>query len=570
VALHTQRLTPEEAEQRFRISFDHAPIGMAIVAPDGRMLQVNPALCRITGLPEEDLLGTTRQDLTHPDDRRRNFELASQLLAGETDSFEMEKRYRHADGNYVWIHLSVSLVRDAAKEPRYFIAQIQDIHDRKLVEVELRHLADHDTLTDLLNRHGFERQLNSRIRTARKTPGGALLVVDLDNFKYVNDSLGHQAGDHVIQAVGRILRGYVAESDLVARRGGDEFAILLADGDADEALHLAQTLLDAIRATPMLSQARAHRLTTCIGITVLDGSQRTADEAMGQADTAMYTAKEAGRDQVRLWADGSVAQRNIAERMTWVGRIEDAFQNDGFVMLAQPILTLATGSVHHYELLLRMRDADGGLIPPIAFLPTAERFDLIQGIDRWVLEHALHLLQNPGGARHSLAANLSGRSIGDAAILDLLRRELPKIPGGAGRLTIEITETATVADLSVAGDFAEDLRSLGCRVALDDFGVGFGSFAYLKHLPFDSVKIDGDFVKACTSNPTDRLIIEAIVGVAKGLGRETVAEFVEDAETVQYLRSVGVDHCQGYFISRPLPVTEAFTFRPPRTVTTPG
>jgi diguanylate cyclase (GGDEF)-like protein/PAS domain S-box-containing protein len=532
---------------------------MAIVAPDGRMLQVNPALCRITGFREDELRSTTRQELTHPDDRRANYRLAARLLAGEIDSFEMEKRYLHADGHYVWIHLSVSIVRDRDDSPLYFVAQIQDIEARKRTEVELLHLAEHDTLTGLLNRRGFEPMLTAALDRARTGTRAALLVLDLDNFKYVNDKLGHQSGDRIIESVATVLRTFVRESDYLARLGGDEFAILLTQTNASGAVHVAQNLLTAIRSAATLASARAHRLTTSIGVTMLDASQQGADEAMSQADTAMYTAKEAGRDQVRVWGDGSVAQQAIVERMAWAGRIEEAFHNDGFVMLAQPILTLRTGAAHHYELLLRMRDTEGNLLPPVAFLPTAERFDLVQGIDRWVVNHAIELLQRSRDHSYSLAVNLSGRSIGDQAILDLLIRELPRELGR--RLTFEITETATIADLGVAADFSRDLQRLGCRVALDDFGVGFGSFGYLKHLPFDSLKIDGDFVKECTSSRTDRLIIEAIIGVAKGLGRQSVAEFVEDAATVAYLRTVGVDQCQGYFISRPLPMESAFDFR---------
>ena len=531
---------------------------MALVAPDGRLLQVNAALCRITGHSEAALLATTRQELTHPDDRSRNHELADQLLAGETDAFEMEKRYRHVAGHYVWVHLSASLVRDDAGNPLYFVAQIQDIEQRKRAEIELRHVADHDALTGLLNRRGFERQLTAQVQEARTGHGGTLLMLDLDNFKYVNDNLGHEAGDRVIESVARLLRDRLRGSDCLARFGGDEFAVLLSGDDGDGSVRVAHDLVDAIRVTPAFSPTGAHRLTTSIGVTMLDGSQATADEALNQATTALYTAKDTGRDQVRVWADGSEAQQTLVARKLWARRIEDAFQSDGFVLLAQPILTLTTRAIHHHELLLRMRDTDGSLILPAAFLPTAERFDLVQGIDRWVVAQAIHLLYESDDPRRSLAVNLSGRSIGDPVILELLGQELPRAL--AGRLTVEITETADIGDVSAAGEFARNLRHIGCQVALDDFGVGFGSFGYLKHLPFDSLKIDGGFVKHCTSNRTDRLIVEAIVGVAAGLGRETVAECVEDAATLRYLEGIGVDQCQGYHISRPLPLDDAFAF----------
>jgi diguanylate cyclase (GGDEF)-like protein/PAS domain S-box-containing protein len=545
------------AEERFRTAFEEAPIGMGLVAPDGRYLRVNKALCGITGYTPEELLETTVDAITHPDDVVNGAAGRAELLAGRTQLHRVEKRYRHADGHWVWVSVNGTLVRDADGNPSYILGQIQDITERRLFEDRLQHLVDHDPLTGLFNRRRFEEELDRHVsRSERYGEEGALLVLDLDDFKLVNDTLGHNAGDELIVAVSRLLKAQLRDTDVIARLGGDEFAVLLPVGGREEAETVAAKLIRAVRdEATVVGLRRTRRVTTSVGVALFEGSDLSGDEMLVNADLAMYEAKEAGRNRLAVYASGRYGQPRVQARMHWVERIREALEDDRFVLHAQPILDLRTGEVAQHELLVRMRDDHGDLIPPGAFLQVAERFDLIQQIDRWVASQALELLATHAGLR--LTVNLSGRSLTDHQLLADLERELRRTGADPGRLTFEVTETAAVANIQKAREFAERAREIGCRFALDDFGSGFGSFYYLKHLPFDYLKIDGEFVSNCLSNRTDQLVIRAVVDIAQGLGKETVAEFAADAELVDFLRSQGVDYAQGFHIGRPLPVAEA-------------
>jgi EAL domain-containing protein (putative c-di-GMP-specific phosphodiesterase class I) len=278
---------------------------------------------------------------------------------------------------------------------------------------------------------------------------------------------------------------------------------------------------------------------------------------MVNADLAMYDAKNAGRDRVSLYEATGAAQSQMKGRLTWGQRIGEALQHDGFTLLAQPIVNLASGKADHYELLLRMRD-DDTLIEPGTFLYIAERLGMVRGIDEWVTEQAIALLGDlhARGATPTIEINLSGLSIGDPELLALVTRELDRTGAPPGKLVFEITETAAVTSMTQASKFARDLKRLGCRIALDDFGAGYGSFRYLKHLPFDLLKIDGQFIKECTTSQTDRLVIKAAVDIATGMGKQTIAEFVEDEATAHLLTTLGVDHGQGFYLGRPVPLSD--------------
>ncbi len=272
----------------------------------------------------------------------------------------------------------------------------------------------------------------------------------------------------------------------------------------------------------------------------------------------MYDAKDAGRGRVAVYAASPHERARTEARLAWVERIKDALENEDFVLHAQPIVDLGTGMISQYELLIRMKQADGDLIPPGTFLYIAERYDLIQELDRWVLTKAIELIARAraAGKPLTLEVNVSGRSLGDAAVLETIERELERTGATASDLVLEITETAAVSNIPQAQAFGNRLSELGCRFALDDFGAGFGSFYYLKHLPFDVLKIDGEFIRNCRANPVDRLIIESVVTIARGMGKRTVAEFVQDDETVDLLREYGVDYAQGYHLGRPTGLPE--------------
>jgi diguanylate cyclase (GGDEF)-like protein/PAS domain S-box-containing protein len=549
------------AEARFRTAFAEAPIGMALTSLEGRFLQVNKALSRITGYEEQHLLGMAfASELTHPDDRRADRTAVASMRAGETSIYDTEKRYLHAAGHTVWVAIHTALIRDEHGQPAHFLSQIEDITARRRYELQLQHMADHDSLTGLLNRRAYERRLEEHLlRGERYGHEGAVLVIDLDDFKEVNDTLGHSAGDELIARVARALVARLRESDVLARLGGDEFAILMPAGGRVEAERLAQTLLATVRGERAARGpgGRARPITASIGIAPLASAVGlSAEEALINADLAMYDAKEAGRDRSETYGGPGRGRARIEARLEWVERIRAALDEDRLVLHAQPVVETATGCATQHELLVRMVAPHGDLIQPASFLPIAERFGLIREIDRWVITRAIRMLgeHRAAGRRPTVEINISGHSLGDSELAHHIGEELRARSVHATQLIFEVTETTAIDNISAARTFAEQLSELGCRFALDDFGAGFGSFYYLKHLPFDFIKIDGEFVRNCTNDPTDRLVIGAVVELARGMGKLTIAEFVGDEDTLVALRELGVDFAQGFHLGRPAPL----------------
>jgi diguanylate cyclase (GGDEF)-like protein len=496
----------------------------------------------------------------HPEDLFTDRAAMRRLIQGEVQSFQIEERLLHAERHAVWVTVNTSLVRNEAGEAVCCIRQMQDIEERKRYEGELGYLVEHDPLTGLLNRRGFVRELEHQIAYARRYGnGGAVLFLDLDDFKYVNDMLGHNAGDEVISELARLVHTRLRETDVFARLGGDEFAVLLPHTLVAEAEQVSASLLEAVRGGCGLPLGEDRRVTMSVGITSFlePGSSLTAEDLLVDADMAMYSAKDAGKDRSAVASAASVER--MGSRVTWAERVRSAVKDGLFELYCQPIVSLADERVSQWELLLRMPAEGGELILPARFLYTAERSGLILDIDRWVLSQAIRLIAEHRDAGHEvrLEVNLSGRSVGDPDLLGLVERELHDRAIDPASLVFELTETAAIANMDRARGFATRLRGLGCGFALDDFGAGFGSFYYLKHIPFNYVKIDGEFIQNLPTSTTDQLILDSIVQMSKGLGTATIAEFVGDAETVEVLKSHDVDYGQGYHLGKPRPVAEA-------------
>jgi diguanylate cyclase (GGDEF)-like protein/PAS domain S-box-containing protein len=555
-----------EAHEFFRCSFENAPIGMTIIDLDGCYVHVNNAFCALLGYGQEQLTDQTCERVTHPDDAAADADVRRGLLAGGATSDQHEKRYLHVSGHVVWAAVSVTLIRDGDGRPRYFISQVQDVSERRRYERQLEHVADHDPLTGLLNRRSLERELGRHAaRVRRYGATGAVMMLDLDHFKYFNDTQGHRAGDELIVRIGQALRGRLRDSDVVARLGGDEFALLLYGGDEQESQIVADALLEIVRdeALPVLYESTGligagRRVTASIGIARFeDGERMTAEETLDNADLAMYQAKEAGGNRSARYRSGPHA-RPKPENIKWAEEIEYAINHDGFELLAQPIVSLTDNQPARYELLLRMRDRQGNVIQPGTFLYIAERLGLNGDIDRWVTRHAIDTLaeQRALGRDMQFEINLCGRTIGDEGLLELINRQLHETAVPPDRLIFEVTETAAVAHVSRAGAFIRSLAERGCKFALDDFGAGLGSFYYLKHLHFDYLKIDGEFIANCAHNKTDRTLISAIVQIARDMGKRTIAECVPDHETLKLLADLGVDYGQGFHLGRPARLSE--------------
>ncbi|MFL6238925.1 MAG: putative bifunctional diguanylate cyclase/phosphodiesterase [Actinomycetes bacterium] len=421
----------------------------------------------------------------------------------------------------------------------------------------LQELADHDSLTGLFNRRRLEDEL--RRIPERRTDGRmcALVLIDLDNFKLINDSQGHAVGDAMLQSIARLLRGRVRQADVLARLGGDEFAVILRDVNAEEAHQIATALVNTIRASAtVIADARYIRVTASAGVAVYVPEEGVhPDQLLVDADVAMYDAKDAGRDRVSL-LDGSGSRREeLRTRQHWLQRLREAIDEGGFELHAQPILDLASGEVNRYELLLRLHDGEGGVVAPAEFLGLAERFGMITDIDLWVVREAIELLRDlnvAAGPGIRFEVNVSGPSLTDPRMIELIDREFARGDICAGQLILEVTETAAIVNINDARVFADRLRALGCLFALDDFGAGFGSFHYLKNLPFDYVKIDGEFITDLVSRREDQVVVQAIVDIAHALGMQTIAEFVADDETIAMLRRIGVDFAQGFHVGRPV------------------
>jgi diguanylate cyclase (GGDEF)-like protein len=435
-------------------------------------------------------------------------------------------------------------------------AVVEDALDRAAkTEAELRFLADHDPLTGLLNRRSFRRELDSYVSFSARYGGqGAVMVIDIDGLKSVNDRHGHHTGDNMIRRVANVLRERVRGTDLVARLSGDEFAVLVPQTDAEGAIALGEDLRTQV-ALGCPDVADDATVTISVGVMLFDGNSRTGAEAvLVSADQAMYRAKAEGRDRVAVFSGPEERRRAIETGLTTSARIRDALTQDRLRLAGQPILDLASGGVARWELLLRMAGENGELLPAAQFIGVAERTGMVQELDRWVIGQALDLLsaRERAGEPVSLHVNISGASVSDLSVLEFIERALDEGDGDPGRCTFEITQTARVEDYEMAARFADRLTEFGCEVAIDDYGAGFGPFEYLKRIPFDVIKIDGAFVRDLAKNDADRLTVQAIVGIAQGMGKTTIAEFVEDDATAKLLLDYGVDMGQGFHFGAPV------------------
>jgi diguanylate cyclase (GGDEF)-like protein/PAS domain S-box-containing protein len=546
------------AERKYRNLVERLPVATYVAEPGefGTWVYISPQIERMMGYTPEEWIADPAiwANAIHRDDRDRVIDAETRIEKGQRLT-ATEYRLITRSGGLLWVSDEAVLRPEPDDGVWLLDGLLIDISDRKAAESQLQYLADHDALTGLLNRRRFIEDLTLELKLARREERrSSVLVIDVDNFKYVNDSLGHHAGDQLIRSVANVLGSGLREADTLARLGGDEFALLLRGTSGDQALPVAERLIRAVREHSFAIASEPVRVTASGGLATIAAGTGTAEEVLVEADLAMYDSKRTGRDRVMSFS--ASMRTSVEERRSWADRIRSALQDDGLVLYQQPILELATGKVSQYELLIRMEGPDGRVVLPEEFLPVAERFDLVQAIDRWVVRRAIELLARSerAGRELVLEVNLSGRSMGDAELFELLERELGNTGIDASRLVLEITETAAIENMEEARAFAERLSALGCRLALDDFGSGFGSFYYLKHLPFDYLKIDGDFVRNLTRTPVDQAVVRSIVQIADSVGYETIAEFVTDEPTLEAVREYGVHFAQGFHIGVPEPI----------------
>jgi len=507
-------------------------------APDGTIQSWNRGAEQLYGYTAEQAVGRDI-GLIVPADRRVELDrIFAAVHAGERiENLETERVTK--DGRLIEVALTISPILD--DDSRALGASIiaRDITSRRRMERELRVHAEYDELTGLYNRRRFEDELR---RVTDAGTCGAVILLDLDHFKFVNDLLGHSGGDELLRGVGRVMKDALGTDGLAARLGGDEFIVLLPGGDEQVLRGVAERLLSTIR-----SHEFTVPVTATAGLAIVTPDEGLSPEGvLVAADVALHEAKESGRDRMHLYS----GQRG--EGLTWTKRLRDALDTDAFQLHAQPIFDLAEHRVTQVELLVRMHNETGEIIGPAAFLPTAERFGLIKELDRWIIRRGLAVASE--GQRVEI--NLSGRSFADPRLPGWIEEEMAAAGADPANVVFEITETAVIANMEEARRFVDRLRRLGCGFALDDFGTGFGSLTYLKHLPVDYLKIDREFVRDLPRSEADQRIVRSVVTIAREHGMRTVAEGVEDVETLDRLRSCGVDLAQGFHLGRPRPLRD--------------
>lgn len=574
VHVHLIELTAQrQAELRLRQEQSRAQvtlasIGDAVVTTDslGRVEYLNPTAERLCAISNDNAIGHQLADiltLIREDSQEPLGNIAS-LCAKRKVALSMQDRISlmRPDGSRFPIQATAAPIRSESEAVRGVVVILRDVSRERELQTELTRQATHDSLTNLLNRNAFETHLVQALDSARaRGREHALCFIDLDQFKVVNDTCGHVAGDELLRQFGLLMRRHFREGDdVIARLGGDEFAVLLHDCPMAQAVNRAEHLREELVEQTFSWDQQVFRPGASIGITPINCDSKDIGQILSAADAACYEAKDLGRNRVNLYNPDDVESAQRHGEMHWVSRINNALERDHFVLFGQPILDLTDDDSTNWgiEVLLRMTEQDGTLIPPGAFLPAAERYNLIERLDRWVISNTLAMLEACVHPPQQLFLNISGPTLNQASFLPFLNDQLDRHPVDPRILVFEVTETAAIRNLASALKLISELKSLGARFALDDFGTGVSSFAYLKNLPVDYLKIDGSFVRDLDRDPLDQALVEAIHKVGTTLGLETIAEFIETRSILEYVRALGITRGQGYGVAAPRPLVELF------------
>jgi diguanylate cyclase (GGDEF)-like protein/PAS domain S-box-containing protein len=545
-----------EAEERFRRAFDDSRVGMALVSTSGRFQRVNRALCELVGYPPEELLAKTFGEITHPDHIEADLEALREILEGERYGYRTEKRYVHAEGHPVWVSLNVSPIYEGEGPPSYLIAQVEDISDRKESEERLTRQALHDSLTGLPNRTLFSDRV--RMASARRSVRGfAIVYLDLDGFKLVNDTLGHAAGDQVLIEVARRLERLLRAGDTLARLGGDEFALLCEEVADEEVRTIADRVIEAM-AKPVDVQGRTITQAASVGVALYSAGEAAPgepDQMLGEADLAMYRAKAAGKSRYALfesWMREGDSDRTALER-----QLRAALSRDEITVHYQPEVDLRSGQITGAEALVRWQHPDRGLLEPAQFLFVAESTDLISQIDDLVMREACFQAARwreelPDADRFTVSVNVSERRLADPGLTGKIAQAIADARLPASSLCLEIAERAVMDRRAQALGAIPDLEQLGIRLLIDDFGVAITSFGSLMRLPrLNAIKIDASFIAGLGRSREDSAGVAAIVGLAHGLELTALAEGIEREEQLRELQALHCDGGQGYYFARP-------------------
>lgn len=554
--------------------------GVYGVDTDGLITFINPAAKEILGYESEDsLIGQSPYRLFHNENqdgtKKAIDECPLQRAYGNGDqSVSKETTFQHKNGNHILIECTIYPLQIEGKLEGSVVA-FRDVTERKLLEDELKWQATHDSLTGLPNRAYFEEQLGNEVRRLKRSnETSALLYIDLDRFKYLNDTVGHAAGDQLLVELGKELCMRMRKADIHARIGGDEFASILRNINIDHIEELTNEFRKLIEEFKFVYKGKDYNITASVGVAVLDKDTASYGDALANADIACYISKSRGRNVVHVYDSENDEKTTMDMELGWSTKLRNALINDDFELHFQPIVPLGSIDTENlpaeegdiwkqlktnndpgycYEVLIRLRDMTGSIVAPDAFLPTAERFNMMPEIDRWVIRNAVaELSDNQALDKVSLSINLSGQSLQDRELSGFIRDIIKQHNIRPEQLCFEITETSAIANFDEASRLIKELKEFGCSFSLDDFGSGFCSFSHLKFLTTDTIKIDGVFVQGMLTDKIDQAIIHSIVQIAHSTGKRTIAEYVENAEILAMLKETGVDAVQGYFVSRPI------------------
>lgn len=543
------------SELKFRKTFEHAAIGITQVDDEGRILEVNNALCDILKYSREELFALTYNQLIHPDDRYIGVDSRIALEKGDQDSICLNQRLYRGDGSIVWTKITMSSLEGLGPNAARFIGIIEDVSEQQRLSEELSFQARHDDLTGLINRRAFESHLKESILRAKSENFiHGLCFIDLDQFKVVNDTAGHLVGDQLLKQVTQLLSSHLRKGDLLARLGGDEFGLILECCDPTQSLKLAEVLRKALIEMPFIWEGKSYSVGCSVGVVPITAKSGGVTELLRAADSACHVAKEQGRNRVVLAHEDDEVLTERRVQMEWLSRIRHAINNEKLFLDVQKIGSVQEDKFDRIEVLVRMKGEQDEVILPGVFLPPAERFGLAHLIDRWVIERVCRYFKSYPDELNRIDAchiNISGRSFDHNDFTDFTLDLLSEYQIQGHKICFEITETAAISNLREVSKFMIKMRQAGCTFALDDFGSGLSSFAYLKQLDVEYLKIDGAFVQDLATNETDKAMVRSITDIGQTLGKIMVAEFVEDQESLEYLKQIGVEYVQGYHLHRP-------------------
>ncbi|NNJ98655.1 MAG: EAL domain-containing protein [Gammaproteobacteria bacterium] len=561
-AKERQRAQAEIFREREHAQVTLHSISEAVITTDveKEIVYMNPIARRITGWNEEEAIGmpiNTVFRLIHEDTREPTNSTVDQCLeTNSTVSFDDPALLINKNGDEFTVENSSSPIRGHNGEVIGAVLVFKNITHIRNLSKKMEFQATHDSLTGLVNRHEFEHQLKIAVNSARDdNRQHAICYLDLDQFKIVNDTCGHIAGDQLLKEIAALMPHNIRASDCLARLGGDEFGVLMFDCPIKQAAKVAENLRATIRDFTFCWDKKTFDVGVSIGLVPIQNDSGSVQDVLRRSDSACYIAKDLGRNRVHLYTPDDIEISRRHGETQWVTRIKKALEQNHFQLYLQAVKPISgTLADTHYEVLVRMLDETGDAIPPMSFIPAAERYDLMPALDRWVISSTFQLIGTQQSSRRSAPIyniNLSGQTLSNKDILEFIREELDNHAIDASRICFEITETAVIANLSLAIDFIGRMKQMGCMFALDDFGSGLSSFAYLKKLPVDFLKIDGEFVRDIIDDPMDRAIVSAINDIGHEIGLTTVAEYVENEDILTLLKELGVDYAQGYGVDKP-------------------